>query len=93
LADIILKAANVTTNIVYADSKVVGSIYINVTIDEKIENDEGYFILVDNNYVNVSAKKPAGIYYAFQTLRQLLPVEIESKNVSILKINLLFLDV
>jgi hexosaminidase len=80
LADMVRKSSGVTTRIVYADSADVGSVYINCSIDEEIENDEGYFILVDNTFITVTAKKPVGIFYAFQTLRQLLPVGIESSQ-------------
>ncbi|MBC8182859.1 beta-N-acetylhexosaminidase [candidate division KSB1 bacterium] len=42
--------------------------------------DEGYKLTVDTNFVSISAAKPAGLFYGVQTLRQLLPVEIESKE-------------
>jgi hexosaminidase len=38
--------------------------------------DEGYSLLVEAKAVTATACKPAGIFYAVQTLRQLLPPEI-----------------
>lgn len=40
--------------------------------------EEGYALQVTGSGVEVSANKPAGIFYALQTIMQLLPPEIES---------------
>jgi len=42
--------------------------------------DEGYQIKVRADGVDIRANKPAGIFYGLQTLMQLLPSEIESKE-------------
>ena len=42
--------------------------------------DEGYFIQIDENQVKVTANKPDGVFMAIQTIRQILPDEIESSN-------------
>ena len=39
---------------------------------------EAYLLDVQKNRIEIKAAKPAGFYYAIQTLRQLLPPEIES---------------
>ena len=41
---------------------------------------EGYHLTVNANQVTITANKPAGIFYGVQTLLQLLPKEIESKE-------------
>lgn len=41
---------------------------------------EGYFLKVDRNKIHIRANKPAGLYYATQSLLQLFPAEIESKD-------------
>lgn len=42
--------------------------------------DEAYSLIVFKNRIEIKAAKPAGFFYAMQTLRQLLPVEIESSK-------------
>ena len=42
---------------------------------------EGYSVKVLPNSVAIAASKPAGLFYGMQTLLQLLPKEIESKEV------------
>jgi hexosaminidase len=40
--------------------------------------DEGYRLEITSDLVSVNAIKPAGLFYAVQTIRQLLPASIES---------------
>ena len=42
--------------------------------------DEGYELTVANGGVTICARTKAGLFYGIQTLRQLLPAEIESKT-------------
>lgn len=57
----------------------------NVLVFEKVEdlnlpNEEGYLIDVTNHKVEVKAKDKKGLFYAAQTLRQLLPLSIEENK-------------
>lgn len=52
--------------------------------DESIAGAEGYKIVISAKQVVLSAKDPAGMFRAVQTLRQLAPVEVE-KNTGKLK--------
>ncbi|MET0299712.1 MAG: beta-N-acetylhexosaminidase [Flavitalea sp.] len=54
-----------------------GAIRISFINDEVIGN-EGYKLEVTSNTIQIQANKPAGVFYAFQTLLQLLPKEIGS---------------
>ncbi len=65
-------------NINYASS---ASSAITVTIDPKITHPEGYHLKVSTNEVVIRAQTSAGIFYAFQTIRQLLPPELESRTI------------
>lgn len=47
---------------------------------EPVLSPEGYSIEVQQNRIEIKASKPAGFFYATQTLRQLLPAEIESQQ-------------
>ncbi|WP_237702579.1 beta-N-acetylhexosaminidase [Bizionia argentinensis] len=50
--------------------------------DESIKNDEGYKLEVTDKGIIIRAKTDHGAFYAVQSLRQLLPVELESKSFS-----------
>lgn len=41
--------------------------------------DEGYSLMITKRLVEITANTPAGAFYAVQTLRQLLPPQIESR--------------
>ncbi|MBL7971025.1 MAG: family 20 glycosylhydrolase [Prolixibacteraceae bacterium] len=45
---------------------------------EPMMGPEAYQLDVQKNRIEIKAAKPAGFYYAMQTIRQLLPAEIES---------------
>ncbi|RNI29912.1 beta-N-acetylglucosaminidase [Rufibacter immobilis] len=50
------------------------------TLDNTISNEEGYRLEVTTKKITVAAKTPKGAFLAIQTLRQLLPTTIETKN-------------
>jgi len=52
---------------------------LNDVYDGKLGN-EGYNLSVTHTSIKIKANKPAGIFYGVQTLIQLLPKEIESKE-------------
>jgi hexosaminidase len=53
-----------------------GSIFL--SINESIENKEGYKLNISTKGISIEANKAVGLFYGIQTLRQLLPAEIES---------------
>ncbi|MFW9874080.1 MAG: beta-N-acetylhexosaminidase [Candidatus Thorarchaeota archaeon] len=67
----IKKVENITTN-----DNTINLILINK--NNQLGSD-GYRLKITPHRINISARKPAGVFYGIQTLRQLLPLEIESK--------------
>jgi hexosaminidase len=57
------------------------SITLNLIDGNDQLGNEGYFLQINPKEVIISAKNPAGAFYGIQTLRQLLPIEIESKKI------------
>ena len=53
--------------------------FVQLIVDENLE-DEGYKLVVNSNNVTISSKGKAGFIYGIETLRQLLPVNIESSK-------------
>ncbi|MHA1490086.1 MAG: beta-N-acetylhexosaminidase [Promethearchaeota archaeon] len=61
------------------------TITLSIIEDNTNLKSEGYTLEVTQDNVNISALTPAGVFYGIQTLRQLLPPEIESAYIKNLK--------
>jgi len=72
------KAAGFLLNIENAPKKK--SIQFLLSPEEPLGN-EGYRLAVTTEGISIFAPKPAGLFYGLQTLLQLMPKEIESKQV------------
>ncbi len=57
-----------------------GGIALTLDRQRKDLGDEGYTLTCTGKGVTIVAAKPAGLFYGVQTLRQLLPVKIESQQ-------------
>ncbi len=57
-----------------------GNIYINLEGDEVLLGNEGYDLTITEDLITLSADQPAGLFYAVQTLRQLLPAKVENNG-------------
>lgn len=52
---------------------------INLTIDDIIDNPEGYKLTVSPEHIDISAPTSAGVFYGIQTLRKSIPAEHQGK--------------
>lgn len=52
---------------------------INLVLDSKIKNKEGYVLTVTSKSVTISGQTPAGVFYGIQTLRKSLPASAQKK--------------
>ncbi|MCX6333274.1 MAG: beta-N-acetylhexosaminidase [Bacteroidia bacterium] len=52
-----------------------------MSFDTAVKNDEGYILTITPKRIAIQAKTAVGFFYAVQTIRQLLPVEVENKKV------------
>ncbi|WP_228122814.1 beta-N-acetylhexosaminidase [Oceanihabitans sp. IOP_32] len=52
-------------------------------LDDTIENEEAYTLNVSFDTIKISGKNPKGVFYGIQTLRQLMPASVESKDSSV----------
>jgi hexosaminidase len=72
------KAAGWKPDIIVGGDEGSNQIYF---ITEPMMGPEAYSLEVTKNRIEIKAAKPAGFFYAIQTLRQLLPAEIESSQI------------
>ena len=61
------------------NAALANSIFLSLANDNKLSK-EGYSLKVTTTGVTLTAKEPAGIFYAVQTLLQLFPKQIESRE-------------
>jgi len=57
-----------------------GSIYL--ALDPSMKEEEGYRLVAKSDQIAITAKHPKGLFYGVQTLRQLLPADVESKSLA-----------
>ncbi|MDN3670046.1 beta-N-acetylhexosaminidase [Echinicola jeungdonensis] len=63
----------------YDTTRKSGFISLELESDPKL-GDEGYRLEIKPEFISLSANTPAGIFHGIQTIRQLLPNNIESKG-------------
>ncbi len=60
--------------------------YITFAFDRSLLNDESYLLSIYPNHIEIKAKTEKGMFWALQTLRQLMPVAVETKFAKTYKI-------
>jgi len=86
-AEMLARKLNVATGFnLKATQGNKGAIQLNLNfVPDPQLGKEGYSLVSTSKSIIISANQPAGLFYGMQTLLQLLPVEIESKEVVKLK--------
>jgi len=81
-ADIINSASglNIEVAITKRNKPPHNGILLNLEENQDM-NAEGYHLLINTGYITISGKTPNGLFYGIQTLRQMLPPEIELEEV------------
>jgi hexosaminidase len=76
LASFVRNPTGIDLSVEEGSKPVKGSVFM--ILDSAINNDEGYVLTVTPKKIVVRAKSAVGLFYAVQTIRQLMPVEVES---------------
>ena len=82
IAEMLVKKINLATGFklkATVGNKSAIQLNLNPTPDPQLGN-EGYMLASTSKGILISANQPAGLFYGMQTLLQLLPAEIESKD-------------
>lgn len=80
LAEKIKPATGFDTNISPDDGSSKGAISLSLEGGDKALGDEGYELTIEKDGVKIVANSPAGLFFGVQTLRQLLPEELEGSE-------------
>ncbi len=78
LADWLSTVSGRAAPVIAAAAAPAGSILLTLASGDPALGDEGYELAVTPGGVTITANRPAGVFYGVQTLRQLLPTELES---------------
>lgn len=54
-----------------------GNIYLSLAENDSELGDEGYQLKITSKLVSLTANKPAGLFHGIQTIRQILPPQVE----------------
>ncbi len=80
LSGLVSRPVDFTVAVMPADENVSEPNTVFFSLDTTLDlNDEGYLLNIDTRAIEIKAKTPQGIFYGVQTLRQLLPPQVEGQ--------------
>jgi hexosaminidase len=80
LAGLVAPATGFKLAVKSAAASMSGGIVLKIDTSRKELGDEGYALTVTPEEITIAAAASAGVFHGIQTLRQLLPVRIESRQ-------------
>jgi hexosaminidase len=75
------------------DSMATNKGNLHLQLDNTIENTEAYKLSVKEDGIIISGATDAGIFYGIQSLRQLMPIEMEESNGSVFELPIKVVDI
>lgn len=79
LAGLVKNPSGLVLPVIQGNKAVSGSVFM--FIDTSVTNIEGYILSVNRKGVSIKARSAVGLFYAVQTIRQLLPADVEKDSV------------
>jgi hexosaminidase len=76
------KLSNAAGFALISTSTITAKNTISVTLTSDITNAEGYELSITKQGISIKAQNASGVFYAVQSIRQLLPVAIENQQVT-----------
>lgn len=72
---------------VYSDQDLVNAVFLEIDESNQPENKEAYSLSVTEQTIRISASTNHGLFYGIQTIRQLLPYQIEHSDPTLVSRN------
>ena len=79
LAGLVKNPTGIVLPVVQGNKAVSGSVFM--SIDTSVRNTEGYTLKITPKRIIIKARTAAGFFYAVQTIRQLLPADVEKDSI------------